>query len=100
MLAGIAAVRTVVNSGPAAIAQMSGDERALLAKLETLRNGMSPIDVAAIMGEPDDPGPLGLRPKWEVGGNPFNAIVVYFSSAGAQRVLWLSAGRFHYERDL
>jgi hypothetical protein len=63
MLAGIAAVRTVVNSGPAAIAQMSGDERALLAKLEALRNGMSPIEVAAIMGESDDPGPLGLRPK-------------------------------------
>ena len=79
---------------------MSGDERALLAKLETLQKGMSPREVAAILGEPDDPGPLGLRPKWEVGGNPFNAVVVYFHPSGAQRLLWLSAGRFHYERNL
>ncbi len=99
-LFGIAAARTVLNSGPAAIAQMSGEERVLLAKLDTLRKGMSPREVSAILGEPDDPGPLGLRPKWLVGGNPFNAVVVYFFPDGAHRVLWLSAGRFHYEHNL
>jgi hypothetical protein len=99
-LCGVAAVRTVVISGPAAIAQMNAEERVLLAKLDTLRKGMSLGEVTAILGEPDESGPLGLRPKWQVAGNPFNAIVVYFLPHGAHRVLWLSAGRFHYERDL
>jgi len=99
-LCGVAAVRTAVNSGPAAIVQMNGEERVLLAKLETLRKGMSLAEVTAILGEPDESGPLGLRSKWPVGRNPFNAIVVYFLPDGAHRVLWLSAGRFHYERDL
>jgi hypothetical protein len=98
-LFGIAAARTVLNSGPAAITQMSGEERVLLAKLNTLRRGMSPNEVTDILGEPDDPGPFGLRPKWQVGGNPLNAVVVYFLPDGAHRVLWLSAGRFHYERN-
>jgi len=79
---------------------MNGDERALLAKLETLRRGMSPAEVVAVLGQPDDPGPFGLRPKWQVGGNPFNAVVVYFLSDGAHRVAWLSVGRFNYERNL
>jgi hypothetical protein len=99
-LIAFAAIRTVVNSGPAAVAQMDGEERALLTKLETVRRGMSPAEVTAILGEPDDLGPLGLRPKWQVGGNPFNAIVVYFFSDGAHRILWLSVGRFSYERNL
>ena len=99
-LFGIAATRTVLNSGPAAITQMNGEERVLLGKLNTLRKGMSPDEVTAILGEPDDPGPLGLRPKWQVGGNPLNAVVVYFLPDGAHRVLWLSAGRFHYEHNL
>jgi hypothetical protein len=99
-LGGVAAVRTVVNSGPAAVAQMNGDERAFLAKLETLRKGMSLAEVVAALGEPDDPGPLGLRPKWQVDGNPLNAVVVYFFPDGAHRVAWLSLGRFNYERNL
>ncbi len=99
-LGGVAAVRTVVNSGPAAVAQMNGDERALLARLETLRKRMSLAEVVAVLGEPDDPGPLGLRPRWEVGGNPLNAVVVYFLPDGAHRVAWLSLGRFNYERNL
>jgi hypothetical protein len=99
-LIAFAAIRTVVNPGPAAVAQMDGEERALLTKLETVRRGMSPAEVTAILGEPDDLGPLGLRPKWQVGGNPFNAIVVYFFSDGAHRILWLSVGRFSYERNL
>ena len=60
-LGGGAAVRTFINSGPAAIAQMNGNERALLVKLETLRKGMSPAEVTAVLGAPDDTGPLGLR---------------------------------------
>lgn len=99
-LGGVVAVRTVVNSGRAAVAQMNGDERALLVKLETLRKGMSPAEVRAVLGEPDDFGPLGLRPKWQVGGNPLNAVVVYFFPDGAYRILWLSVGRFSYERNL
>jgi hypothetical protein len=99
-LFGIATARTVLNSGPAAIAQMNGEELVLLAKLNTLRKGMSASEVTAILGEPDEAGPLGLRPKWQVGRNPLNAVVVYFLPDGAHRVLWLSAGRFHYERNL
>jgi len=99
-LGGAAAIRTVVNSGQAAVAHMSGDERTLLAKLDTLRKGMSPAEVAAVLGEPDEPGPLGLRPKWQVGGNPFNVIVVYFLPDGAHRIAWLSLGHFNYERNL
>ena len=99
-LGGVAAVRTFINSGPAAVAQMNGDERALLVKLETLRKGMSPGEVTAVLGEPDDPGSLGLRPKWHVGGNPLNAVVVYFFTDGALRVRWVSVGRFFYERNL
>lgn len=83
-----------------AISQMSNIERALLARLESLRKGMSPAEVIAVLGEPDDPGPLGMRPRWQVGGNSFNALVVYFWPDGARRVVWLSVGRFHYERNL
>jgi hypothetical protein len=99
-LGGAAAIRTVVNSGQAAIAHMSDDERTLLARLDTLRKGMSPAEVAAVLGEPDELGPLGLRPKWQVGGNPLNAVVVYFLPDGAHRIAWLSLGRFSYERNL
>jgi hypothetical protein len=99
-LAGVTAVRTVLTSGPAAVAQMNGDERVLLAKLATLRKGMSLAEVVAVLGEPDDAGPLGLRPKWRVGANPLNGVAVYFLSDGAQRIDWLSFGRFNYERTL
>lgn len=100
MLAAIVGVRTVMNSGPAALTQMDDGERVLLARLETIRRGMSPAQVEAILGEPDDPGPLGLRPRWQVGSNPFNAIAVYFFPDGAHRILWLSVGRFNYDREL
>lgn len=100
VLGSVAAVRTVVNSGPAAIGQMDREERVLLAKLETLRRGMSRDEVTAVLGVPDDEGPLGLRPKWQVNGNPLNAIVVYILPDGAHRVAWISVGRFHYERNL
>lgn len=99
-LGGAAAVRTVVNSGLAAVAQMNADERVLLAKLEMLRKGMSPTEVVALLGEPDESGPFGFRLKWYVGGNPLNAVVVYFLPDGAHRVAWLSVGRFNYERNL
>jgi hypothetical protein len=79
---------------------MDDGERVLLARLETIRKGMSPAQVKAILGEPDDPGPLGLRPKWQVGSNPFNAVVVYFFPDGAHRILWLSVGRFSYDREV
>ena len=100
VLGGLAAIRTAVNSGQGAIAQMDDDERTFLAKLETLRRGMSPTEVVAILGEPDEPGPLGLRPKWQIGRNPLNAAVVYFAPDGAHRIAWLSLGRFNYERNL
>lgn len=93
-------VRTVANRGPAAVAQMDADERALLTKLETLKLGMSRAEVIAVLGEPDDLGGLGMRPKWQVGGNPLNVIVVYIFPDGARRIVWLSVGRFIYERNL
>jgi hypothetical protein len=99
-LAGVTAVHTVVTTGPAAVAQMDGDERALLAKLTTLHKGMSLAQVVAILGEPDDAGPLGLRSKWRVGANPLNGVAVYFLPDGAYRLDWLSFGRFNYERTL
>jgi hypothetical protein len=99
-LAGFTAVRTVVTTGPAAIAQMDGDELALLAKLATLHKGMSLAEVVAVLGEPVDAGPLGLRPKWRVGVNPLNGVAVYFLPDGAYRLDWLSFGRFNYELTL
>lgn len=99
-LGGVAAFRTIANSGPAAIAEMNVDERVFLAKLENLRKGMSRAEVVSVLGEPDELGPLGMRPKWQMGGNPLNAVVVYFLPDGAHRVLWLSLGRFNYERNL
>jgi hypothetical protein len=62
-LCGVAGVRSVVNSGPAAFAQMNAEERVLLGKPDTLRKGMSLAEVTAILGEPDESGPLGRRPK-------------------------------------
>ena len=79
---------------------MDDGERVLLARLETIRKGMSPAQVKAILGEPDDLGPLGLRPKWQVGRNPLNAVAVYFYLDGAHRILWLSIGQFSYDREL
>ena len=40
MLGAIVAVRTVMNSGPAALAQMDDGERVLLARLGTIRKGL------------------------------------------------------------
>jgi hypothetical protein len=100
VLVAVAAVHTISNSGAAAVALMDDKERIILGKLETLRKGMTPDEVTAILGQPDDPGPLGLRPKWQVNGNPLNAIVVYFHADGAQRVLWLNVGEFSYDRNL
>jgi len=99
-LGGVTAVHTVVTTGPAAVARMDGDERALLAKLATLHKGMSLAEVKAVLGEPDDADPFGLRPKWRVGANPLNGVAVYFLPDGASRIAWLSFGRFNYERTL
>lgn len=99
-LGGFVAIRTIVNSGPSAIAAMDPKERVLAAKLDALRRGMTHDEVFQVLGPPDDPGPLGLRPKWQVGNNPFSAVVVYFTPEGARKVRWLSVGRFMYERNL
>jgi hypothetical protein len=99
-MAGVTAVHTVLTSGPAAVAQMNGDERVLLAKLATLRKGMSLAEVVAVLGKPDNAGPLGLRPMWHVGTNPLNGVAVYFLPDGAYRIAWLSFGRFNYELTL
>lgn len=93
-------VRTVANHGPAAVARMGAAERALLTKLETLHMGMSRAEVIGVLGEPDDLGGLGRRPKWQIGGSPFNVIVVSIFPDGARRIVWLSVGRFIYERNL
>jgi hypothetical protein len=93
-------VRTFINSGPAAIAQMDSAELALLAKVERLQRGMSRTEVEAVLGEPDEYGFLGLRPMWHVNNNPLNGIAVYFHLNGADRVMWISLGRFSYEKNL
>jgi|GEM_PF-2649889 len=94
------AVRTFANSGPAAVAAMNPAERAIVTKTELLRRGMAKEQVVAILGAPDEEGPLGLRPKWCVGSCALNGLVVYFAPDGAQKVLWISVGRFVYERAL
>ena len=97
---GAIAVGTFGNTGQDAVDRMSGEERALLAKLKSLRRGMSFDQVAAIMGPPDDTGPLGMRPKWLVGGSQLNAVVVYILPGGAHRFTWISIGRFTYNEEL
>ena len=79
---------------------MSPEERAFLAKLRSLRQGMSVEQVAGVLGEPDDEGPLGLRPRWNVGGNPLSAAAVYLYPGGAHHFTWISIGRFTYQETL
>ena len=97
---GALAVRTFGTTGQAAVERMSQDERALLEKLRSLKRGMSFDQVVAIMGTPDDEGPLQMRPKWNVGGNPMNAVVVYIHPEGAQRFTWIHVGSFIYDEYL
>lgn len=94
------AVRTFGTTGQDAIDRMSPDERAYLAKLRSLRRGMTFGQVAGVLGEPDDAGPLGLRPRWNVGGNPLSAVAVYLYPDGANHFTWISIGRFTYEEAL
>jgi len=94
------AVRTFVNLGPSAVAVMDPAERSILAKTEQLRRGMSKQEVVAILGQPDEEGALGLRPKWCIGNCMLNGLAVYILPTGAEKVLWISAGRFVYERVL
>src|SRR5438477_3917587 len=90
--------RTFVNSGHAAVAQMDPSELALLARIEKLQRGMSRAEVEAVFGEPDED--KFLRMIWFVNKNPFNGIAVDFRLDGARRVMWISLGRFFYERQL
>jgi hypothetical protein len=42
-----------------------------------------------------------MRPKWIIGGNPLEAVVVYiYPAGGAQRFTWISVGRFTYDERL
>ena len=99
-VAGLVAARTFSTTGQDAVERMSTDERAVLAKLQSLRRGMSFAQVAAIMGLPDEIGPLGMRPKWLIGGSQLNAVVVYILPSGAHRFTWISLGRFTYNEEL
>ena len=78
VLAGFAlTARTFLNSGSAAIAQMDQAERAVLAKIDQVNRGMSKREIIAILGEPNEEGPLGLRPRWCVGNCVLNGLAVY-----------------------
>ena len=90
--------RTFVNSGQAAVARMEPSELAMLARVENLQRGMSRAEVTAVLGEPDED--KFLRMIWFVNGNPFNGIAIDFRPDGARRVMWISLGRFFYERQL
>ena len=94
------AVRTFGTTGQDAIDRMSPDERAYLAKLRSLRRGMTFEQVAGVLGEPDDEGPLRLRPRWNVGGNPLSAVAIYLYPGGADHFTWISIGRFTYQEPL
>ena len=90
--------RTFINSGQVAVARMEPSELAMLARVENLQRGMSRAEVVAVLGEPDED--KFLRMIWFVNGNPFNGIAVDFRLDGARRVMWISLGRFFYERQL
>jgi len=92
--------RTFGTTGQDAIDRMSPDERAYLEKLRTLRRGMSFDEIVAVLGRPNDDGPLQMRPRWSVGGNPLNAVAVYIHPDGAHHFTWISAGRFTYQEAL
>ena len=100
VVGGLIAVRTFGTTGQDAIARMDSEEHAVLTKLQTIRRDMSFAQVVSIMGRPDDDGPLQMRPKWNLGGNPLNAVVVYIHSTGAHRFTWISIGRFVYDEEL
>jgi hypothetical protein len=97
---GLVAGRTLGTNGQDAIDRMSADERVFLVKLQSLRRGMSFEQVVETLGRPDDEGPLQMRPRWAVGGNPLNAAVVYIHPDGANHFTWISIGRFTYEGQL
>jgi hypothetical protein len=97
---GFLALRTFGTNGPDAIARMDADERVMLSKLQSIRRGMNYAQVVEIVGEPDESGPLGMRPKWLIGGSPLNAVVVYILPTGAHRFTWISIGRFLYNEEL
>jgi hypothetical protein len=100
VVGGLLAARTFGTTGQEAVDRMSTDERAVLAKLKSLRRGMSFAEIETIMGSPDDEGPLRMRPKWHIGGNPLDAVVVYILPGGAHRFTWISIGRFTYDEQL
>ena len=97
---GLLAFRTFGTTGQEAIDRMNTEERAFLAKLQLLRRGMSFAQVIEILGRPNEEGPLQMRPKWLIGGNPLNGVAVYIHPEGAHRFVWISIGRFTYEEQL
>jgi hypothetical protein len=97
---GTLAVRTFGTHGQDAIDRMSPAERAYLARLQSLRRGMTFEQVAAVLGAPDDEGPLRLRPRWNVDGNPLSAVAIYLYPGGADHFTWLAVGRFTYQETL
>jgi hypothetical protein len=94
------AVRTFGTNGQEAIARMTVEERVMLSRLQSIRRGMSYAEVVEVVGEPDESGPLGMRPKWLIGGNPLNGVVVYILPTGAHKFTWISIGRFTYNEEL
>src|SRR5271154_1539618 len=99
IVGGFIAVRTFGTTGPEAIARMDGEDRAVLAKLQSIRRDMLFSEVVAIMGPPDDEGPLEMRPRWNIGGSPLNVAVVYIYPDGAHHFTWISIGRFVYNEQ-
>ena len=93
-------MRTFGTNGQEAVDRMSPDERAFLAKLQSLRRGMSYEQVVGILGRPSDEGPLQMRPRWNVGGNPLSAVAVYIFPDGAHHFTWIGVGRFTYQEQL
>ena len=100
LVGGGLALRTFGTRGEDAVARMNSDERAILGKLLSLRRGMSYEEVISVMGAPDDEGPLGMRPRWNVGGSPLNGVAVYIFADGAHHFTWISIGRFVYDGQL
>jgi hypothetical protein len=99
-LAGYLVTTTFGNTGDAAVARMSAEERRYLdERVSRVSPGMSYDDVVGVLGEPERSG-AGLRPTWTPTRTPFSQVAVYFRDGRVFSVRWIKLGGFVYEKKL
>jgi hypothetical protein len=98
--AGYLAATTFGNTGDAALARMSAEERRYLdERVARVFPGMSYDDVVGVLGEPARSG-ARLRPTWTPTATPFSQVAVYFRDGRVFSVRWMKLGGFVYEKRL